>query len=158
MVDTLDSSRLVDWLQRTQEDRLRLIADYDADDYELRYVRPVLEEMYDEEDWEATFENHRLVAPLGYDQANTIQAGDVRANITVFDRVIGIQYLEGESRGTIVSLDAEPGIDLIEIVATGLQLLLDDRDREDVDVDDQPAADETDQFSQWWSENQMGSL
>ncbi|MFB6071152.1 MAG: hypothetical protein ABEJ76_09025, partial [Halanaeroarchaeum sp.] len=92
--------------------------------HEWVYRREDVAAAYTDQEFADTFENYRLIAPLVADQEDLLQAGDLRANVQLFDSVILIQYLHPSGAGTIISFDADLGLDLVEIVATGLQLLV----------------------------------
>lgn len=121
-------SRLVRWLERTQAGHLRVVARYDEDGYEWLFRRDDVADTYSQDAFDRTFDNYRWIAPIAFDQAEAMEAGSLRANLNVFDRVIVIQFLETPEQGTIVSFDADIGEDLVEIVANGLQLLIGDRE------------------------------
>lgn len=121
-------SRLRTYLERTQGDRLRVVATYDEDEYDWLYRRDDVVEKFSEDEFAASFETYRKVDPAVAEQADIMRAGNHRATVNVYDDIVLIQFPLGEGRGAVVSLDAEVGADMVEIVADGLQLLLADRE------------------------------
>lgn len=107
---------------------MRAVATYDDTDYEWLYRRQDVEEGYPQTAFDRTFDNYRRIAPIGLDQERAMDVGDLRANVTVYDRAVVIQFALTETEGMIVSLDAEVGEDMVEVIATGLQLIVADRD------------------------------
>lgn len=124
-------SRLTRYLERTQGDRLRVVATYDGEDYEWLYRRDDVAEKFSDEEFAASFETYRNVDPAVAEQADIMRAGNHRATVNVYDDIVLIQFPLHDGQGAIVSLDADVGADMVEIVADGLQLLLADQDDAD---------------------------
>ncbi|MFB6125585.1 MAG: hypothetical protein ABEJ59_06465 [Halanaeroarchaeum sp.] len=114
-------SRLTRYLERTQGDRLRVVATYDAEGYEWLYRREAVLEKFSDAEFTASFETYRNVDPAVAEQADIMRAGNHRATVNAYDDIVLLQFPLGEGRGAIVSLDAEVGADMVEIVADGLQ-------------------------------------
>lgn len=124
----MPSSRLVQWLKRTQGDDLRVVGVYDDSGGEWLYRRPDVADAYPESAFEESIETHRTWAKAVMKQADIIEGGDLRATVNIFDDILIINFPMDHDRGAVVALEAKVGEDLVEIVATGLQLFLDDRE------------------------------
>ncbi|MFB6133581.1 MAG: hypothetical protein ABEJ55_01155 [Halanaeroarchaeum sp.] len=127
-MDEAPSSRLLEWLKRTQGDDLRVVGVYDGSGGEWLYRRPDVADAYPESAFEESLETHRTWAKAVMEQAEIIEGGDLRATINVFDDILIINFPLDHERGALVALEAKVGEDLVEVVANGLQLLLDDRE------------------------------
>ena len=119
-------SRLLTWLQNEHGDELRVLLRYDGTDNEWLYRRDDVVANYPEADFEESVDTYREIEPLVREQSEIIDGGALRATVNVYDDIVLIQFPLAPGEGVVVSFDADVGKDLVEIVATGLQLLLAD--------------------------------
>lgn len=122
----LPCSRLLTWLQNEHGEDLRVLLRYDGGDHEWLYRREDVVANYPEAEFEKSVETYRDIEPLVHDQSEIIDGGALRATVNIYDEIVLLQFPLEPGEGVVVSFDANVGKDLVEIVATGLQLLLAD--------------------------------
>ncbi|MGM0399359.1 MAG: hypothetical protein ACQEQY_10255 [Halobacteriota archaeon] len=122
----LPCSRLLTWLQREHGDDLRVLLRYEEEEHEWLYRRDDVKAQYDERSFDESVDTYREIEPLVREQSDILDGGALRATINVYDDIVLIQFPMAIGEGVVVSLEATAGEDLVEIVATGLQLLLAD--------------------------------
>ncbi|UWG48874.1 Uncharacterized protein HSRCO_2614 [Halanaeroarchaeum sp. HSR-CO] len=124
----LPCSRLLTWLQREYGDDLRVLLHYEESEYEWLYRRDDVRAQYDERSFDESVDTYREIEPLVREQSDILDGGALRATVNVYDDIVLLQFPMRPGEGVVVSLEATAGADLVEIVATGLQLLLADAD------------------------------
>lgn len=124
----ISTSRLVAWLKRKKGEELRVVGRYDSTEVEWLYRRDDVHSTYTVDDFAASVDAYRGLVPAVESLTDTLQAGDHRATVNVYDQLVLLLYVLDPERGVVVSFDTPVGEDMVEIVTDGLQLLLADQD------------------------------
>lgn len=122
----LPGSRLLTWLRREHGDDLRAVLHFEPETHEWLYRRDEVAAHYDVRAFDESVETYRDIEPLVRRQSDIIDGGALRATVNVYDDIVLLQFPLDAGEGVVVSFDAAVGEDVVEVVATGLQLLLAD--------------------------------
>ena len=103
---------LVDDLHDYVGDSLRTVATYDADGYELHYVRDDVDALYTDDEYEAI--RRELVMQdfeAGY-LTDLFEGGDLSCAVHTFDDLVTFHFVDEEFDGLFVSVDADTTLQL----------------------------------------------
>lgn len=93
-------------------DDLRSVAAYDEAGLDIRYMRPDVDELYDDRDHSRVFRTLRLEAMDRPTQDSLFAHGDLRCTYRVYEGATEIHVVTSETRGVLVSVDADTDVDL----------------------------------------------
>lgn len=93
-------------------DDLRSVAAYDEAGLDIRYMRPDVAELYDDRDHSRVFRTLRLEAMDRPTQDSLFSHGDLRCTYRVYEGATEIHVATSETRGVLVSVDADADVDL----------------------------------------------
>lgn len=103
---------LVDDLRERVGDSLRTVGTYDADGYDVRYMRDDVEALYTEEELEAVRRELVLqdveMAYLG----DLFEGGDLSCAVHSFDDLVTFHFVDEEFAGLFVTVDADTTLEL----------------------------------------------
>ena len=94
------------------DEALRSVASYDADGFDVRYIRDDVDELYDDGDYERAFRTHRLEAMDRPTQDSLYAHGKLLCTYRVYEEATEIHVATTETSGVLVSVDADVGIEL----------------------------------------------
>lgn len=119
------SQRLVEFLQDTAGEALRVVFHYDNkhEDFEILYMRDDILEEYSESELRDHFDTFRRDAHIGKVQQSKLKTGDHHCSIRVYDETLLFNFTLGSRHNTIVSLDPEVGRDLLSFVSQSIDQL-----------------------------------
>lgn len=118
-----DSDQLVEFLREKAGPALRVVARYDGDSYEFRFVRDDIESQYSREELRQHVESFRIDENVAKALERDLIAGDHHCSIRIFDETVILNFTQGAGLGTIISLDPTAGRDLLAFITEALRVL-----------------------------------
>lgn len=116
------ANQLVDFLEDQAGDTLRGAVHYTKDDYEVIYLRDDVEALYPDEKLEELFQYYRRRNAEKSDPA-PFDLGNRHCSVACYDDAILFHFTQGESVGTVITLDPEAGRDMLSFITDCLEQL-----------------------------------
>lgn len=123
------ASRLEDYFEQRTDGHLRSIVAYEAESFDIVYLRDDVADQYSEGELEEAVDDSRmesLVAPI-YDDIFTPEHGDLTCMVKCFEQAIEMNFVLSEGRGAAVALDAAAMGDAHGLVAEAREIVMDER-------------------------------
>jgi hypothetical protein len=113
----LGEDTLVDELRALAGDELRMVAEYDRDGYEIRFVRDDVSARLAEQ----ADDIHRDLVLEGISREHLedlFDAGDLHCTMHRFDELTAFHFAEAEYRGLFVSVDSDADVPMASFADT----------------------------------------
>ncbi|WP_435068290.1 hypothetical protein [Haloplanus sp. C73] len=116
------ANRLVEFLEDEAKEHLRGAIHYSEEGYELLYMREDVDAMYSDDDL--------LNLSAYYRQQSDVQTtdepftlGNCHCNVSFYDEAILFHFGQGDSIGTVITLEPEAGRNIVGFITECLKLL-----------------------------------
>lgn len=122
-------SRLQEFFEQRTGEKLRSIVKYEADSFEIVYLRDDVAEQYGPSEIESTIDESRmesLSAPI-YEDTYSEDHGDLTCMVQCFENVIEMNFVLEDGVGAAVALDAEAMADAHGLVAEARAIVIEER-------------------------------
>lgn len=123
------ASRLQEFFEQRTDEKLRSIVKYEADTFEIVYLRDDVANQYSPSEIETAIDESRmesLSAPI-YQDTYSEDHGDLTCLVQCFENVIEMNFVLEDGVGAAVALDAEAMTDAHGLVAEARQIVLEER-------------------------------
>lgn len=114
---------MVEFLRQDAGPYLRSAFHYDAEEYELLYIRDDVDEQYTDEELQRVVDDWRAKKWDGDEYERLLSVGNLHCTVRLFDEAIIFHFAQGPRVGTVVTLDPQAGRDLVEFVTECLRQL-----------------------------------
>lgn len=119
----VQSDDLSSFLRSNAGQHLRTVAQYDATDHQIHYLREDVAAKYEGADITELFDVLRDDQRRVGSQTEALQMGAHGCTVEVYEQGIILNFSQGPSVGTMVSLDASAGSDLLSFIVRCRQFL-----------------------------------
>jgi hypothetical protein len=116
------ASRLVKFLEGQADDYLRGAIHYSEDGYESLYLRDDIAALYTDETMEELCEYYRQQSKV-QNADEPFSLGDCHCNVSFYDDALLFHFSQGDSIGTVVTLEPEAGRDVVGFITECLKRL-----------------------------------
>lgn len=117
------SFSLVEFLRSRTGEALRGAAHYDDDTYDILYIREDVREQYTSAEITQIFATLRQEKQTAQYQERALHLGGHRCSVDVYRDGILMNFIQNDFSGTVISLDASVGSDLLNFIDSCLEEL-----------------------------------
>ncbi|SDM57976.1 hypothetical protein SAMN04487949_2148 [Halogranum gelatinilyticum] len=117
---------LVTFLKDSAGEQLRCVARYDDDTYEMLYARDDVSSGYAVDEFAEVVDDLRDVENMEEEHTSRLKAGNHHVTLRLYDRAAILHFGQGETFGTVVSLDSDAAEDFASFVGACLKHLYQD--------------------------------
>lgn len=114
---------LVTFLKRSAGEQLRCVARYDDETYQMLYARDDVSGGYRQAEFQEVVDDLRSVEEMEENHTSRLKAGNHHVTMRLYDRAAILHFGQGETFGTVVSLDASAAEDFAGFVGACLKRL-----------------------------------
>jgi hypothetical protein len=123
------ASRLQEFFEQRTDGKLRSLVKYEADTFEIVYLRHDVTDQYTHSEIESAIDESRmesLSAPI-YEDTYSDDHADLTCMVQCFENVIEMNFVLEDGVGAAVALDAEAMTDAHGLVAEARAIVLEER-------------------------------
>jgi hypothetical protein len=114
---------LVTFLKQNAGEQLRCVARYDDEAYEMLYAREDISGGYEVDEFGEVVNDLRSVEEMEQKHTSRLKAGNHHVTMRLYDRAAILHFGQGETFGTVVSLDSDAAEDFAGFVGACLKHL-----------------------------------
>ncbi|SDM58007.1 hypothetical protein SAMN04487949_2149 [Halogranum gelatinilyticum] len=103
----LQDENLVEFLKQEASEHLRSVIRYDDDEYDFLYIREDITSGYEFDEFARVVDDLRTVEQFEVDHTSRLKAGNHHVTMRLYDRAAILHFGQGETFGTVVSLDSD---------------------------------------------------
>jgi hypothetical protein len=116
------AGRLVEFLEEKTGEHLRGAIHYSEDGYETLYMREDIDARYSDEDL-ASLSRYYSQQSKVHNTEEPFSLGECHCNVSFYDDAILFHFSQGDSIGTVITLEPEAGRDIVGFITECLKML-----------------------------------